>query len=247
MLCLVGLGLWNENDMSLKGLAALKKADSVYCEFYTNRWLGDLKKLEDISGKKIHVLSREDVESERITDEAKEMNVVLLVPGDPLVATTHVQLLIDARGKGVETEIIHASSIFTSVAETGLQLYKFGRTTTLAFLEKSFKPSSPYEVIQENRKAGLHTLLLLDIKEQDRYMTIKDGIEVLKAIGEHLDDKTKIIACCQLGSPDQKIKYGTMGELSKDGSLKETPAVIILPGRLHFKEEEALAMYNGKA
>lgn len=242
MLYLIGLGLWDENDLSLRALAALKKCDAVYVEFYTNKWLGDMKKLEEIAGKKITLLKRQDAESEKLTDEARENNVALLVPGDPLVATTHIQLLIDAKQKGVKTHVIHASSIYTAIAETGLQLYKFGRTTTLAFIEKSFKPSSPYEMIMENRKAGLHTLVLLDVKENS-YMTVADGIDVLLATGELLDTNTKIVACCQLGG-DQKIKYGTMSSLAKDASLDKTPAVIIIPGRLHFKEEEALRMYE---
>ena len=35
MLYLVGLGLYDEKDISLKGLEALKRADVVYAEFYT--------------------------------------------------------------------------------------------------------------------------------------------------------------------------------------------------------------------
>ena len=241
MLYLIGLGLWDENDLSLRAVATLKKCDEIYAEFYTNKWLGSMEKLEEIAGKKIKALKRVDVEAEMLTDEAKKKNIALLVPGDPLVATTHFQLLIDAKQKDVKTEVVHASSIYTAVAETGLQLYKFGRTTTLAFIEKSFKPSSPYEVILENRKAGLHTLVLLDVKESS-YMTIGDGIEVLLETGELLDKDTKIIACCQLGG-SQKIKYGTMASLAEDNP-QETPAVIIIPGRLHFKEEEALKIYE---
>lgn len=243
MLYLIGLGLWDENDLSLHALAALKKCDEIYAEFYTNKWLGSMEKLEEIAGKKIKKLKRTDVESELLTDHAKTKDIALLVPGDPLVATTHIQLLIDAKQKDVKIEVIHSSSIYTAVAETGLQLYKFGRTTTLAFVEKSFKPSSPYEVILENRKAGLHTLVLLDVKEDDRYMTIKDGVDVLLETGNLLDKETKIIACCQLGG-HQKIKYGTMKKLANDEELTDTPAVIIVPGRLHFKEEEALKIYE---
>ncbi len=244
MLYLIGLGLWDENDLSLRALAALKKCDEIYAEFYTNKWLGNMEKLEEITGKKVKVLKRIDVESEMLTGCAKEKNIALLVPGDPLVATTHIQLMIDAKQKNVKTEVVHSSSIYTAVAETGLQLYKFGRTTTLAFIEKSFKPSSPYEVILENRKAGLHTLVLLDVKEGSRYMTIQDGVEVLLETGDLLDKDTKIIACCQLGGSDQKIKYGTMATLAKDKGLDGTPAVVIVPGRLHFKEEEALKLYE---
>ena len=243
MLYLIGLGLWDENDLSLRAVDVMKKCDEIYAEFYTNKWLGNMQKLEELAGKKIKILKRTDVEDEMLTDKAKNNNIALLVPGDPLVATTHVQIMIDAKQKNVSTQVIHSSSIYTAVAETGLQLYKFGRTTTLTFIEKSFKPSSPYEVILENRKAGLHTLVLLDVKEEGRYMTIKDGIEVLIETGELLDMNTNIVACCQLGG-NQKIKYGTMEKLAGDSDLESTPAVIIIPGRLHFKEEEALGIYQ---
>lgn len=241
MLYLIGLGLWDENDISLRAIEALKKCQDVYMETYTNKWLGDIERLEKLISKKIKHLKRLQVESDMLTDIAKETDVALLVPGDPLVATTHVQLMIDAKQKGVDVKVVHSSSIYTAVAETGLQLYKFGRATTLAFIEKSFKPSSPYEMIMENRKAGLHTLVLLDVKEDNRYMTIADGIEVLAQLGMDLD--FKIVACCQLGG-HQRIRYGAMQELTKDPSLSETPAAIIIPGRLHFKEEEALRMYE---
>lgn len=241
MLYLIGLGLWDENDLSIRAIDALKKCEEVFMETYTNKWLGKIEALEDVIGKKVTILKRIQVESEMLTDIAKEDDIALLVPGDPLVATTHVQLMIDAKNKGVEVKVIHSSSIYTAVAETGLQLYKFGRATTLAFIEKSFKPSSPYEIIMENRKAGLHTLVLLDVKEDSIYMTVSDGVEVLAELG--LDKETKIIGCCQLGG-NQRIRYGQMEDLAGDSSLAETPAVIIIPGRLHFKEEEALRMYE---
>lgn len=239
MLYLIGLGLWDEHDLPLRAIEALKRCDEIFVETYTNKWGGSFDKLEELAGKKVTHLKRLQVESEMITDIAKEADVALLVPGDPLVATTHVQLLIDAKAKGIEVKVIHASSIYTAVAETGLQLYKFGRATTLAFIEKSFKPSSPYEMIMENRKAGLHTLVLLDVKDSS-YMTIADGIHVLSELG--LQD-ISMVACCQMGG-QQRIRYGTMSQLAKDTSLSGTPAVIIIPGRLHFKEEEALKMYE---
>src|SRR3989344_9252320 len=114
MLYLIGLGLWDEEDVSVRALAAIKKCDAVYAEFYTNKWTGDLKKLENITGRKINVIKRHDVESERLTDEAKHRDVALLIPGDPLAATTHVQLMIDAKIKGVECRIVHSSSIYTA-------------------------------------------------------------------------------------------------------------------------------------
>ncbi len=108
MLYLIGLGLWNEEDITFRGLDVLKKCDVIYCEFYTNKWTGNLEHLEGLVGKKIILLKRIDVESERLTDEAKHANVALLVPGNPLAATTHIQLLIDAKEKGVTTRVVHA-------------------------------------------------------------------------------------------------------------------------------------------
>jgi diphthine synthase len=237
MLYLIGLGLHDEEDLSLKAIDALKKCDSIFCELYTNKWHGNLNKIEDMTGKKIQVLPREKVESDFIVNESKNKVVALLIPGDPLTATTHIELLIEAKKQKINFQIIHSSSIYTAVAESGLMIYKFGRTTTLAYPEKDYEPKSPYEVVKENKKASMHTLVLLDIKE-DKSMTVKDGVELLlknKAIGKN----EKIVACCELGSKHQVIRYDSASNLVKDLPV---PAVLIIPGRLNFKEEEALAL-----
>jgi diphthine synthase len=36
MLTFIGLGLFDENDISLKGFEAIKESDLVYAEFYTS-------------------------------------------------------------------------------------------------------------------------------------------------------------------------------------------------------------------
>ena len=56
MLYLIGLGLNDEEDLSLKAINAMMKCDEVYCELYTGIWHGDIKKLENISKKKIVIL-----------------------------------------------------------------------------------------------------------------------------------------------------------------------------------------------
>ena len=58
MLYLVGLGLWDEQDITLKGIQACKKSGRVYAELYTSAWGGDIKKLEKLIGKKIRVIGR---------------------------------------------------------------------------------------------------------------------------------------------------------------------------------------------
>lgn len=241
MLYLIGLGLWDEKDVSLKGIDAAKTCDAVYLEQYTGIWHGNLGKLESSIGKNISILDRENVESDFLVKEAENKDIGLLIPGDPLAATTHFQLFMDTRNAGVECVVVHSSSIYTAVALTGLQLYKFGRATTLAKPQKSYSPESPYDVIAENKKSGLHTLVLLDTAEGG--MTVKEGIELLQIMEEKrkeglLDDK--IIAAANLGSNEPLVKYGFANELLLD----EKPAVIIIPGKLNFKEEEALELWK---
>ncbi|MFH0832627.1 MAG: diphthine synthase [Candidatus Aenigmatarchaeota archaeon] len=233
MLYLIGLGLHDESDLSFRTIDELKKCDAIYCEFYTGKWFGDLKKLEKTIGKKITLLNRENVESDMIVDDAEKRNVSLLIPGDPLTATTHMELVIEAKKRNIEVKVIHSSSVYTAVAESGLMIYKFGRTTTLVKPQKGFNPRSQYEPIIENKKAGLHTLILLDIG-----MTVREGAELLiknKIVSK--DDK--IVACCRLGG-DQVIKYDSALSLTKEDF--PTPAALIIPGKMHFKEEEALEL-----
>ncbi len=243
MLYLIGLGLNDEKDLSLNSIETLKKCHSVYAEMYTNVWHGDLKRLEKIIGKKIILMERESVENNSVLNSAKNKKVALLIPGDPLSATTHIELVMEARRKCIRISIIHAASVYTAIAETGLQLYKFGRSTTLVFPQKNFDPKSPYDVIRQNKSRGLHTLVLLDVnRSENKYMKIKDAIENMVRSG--FSDSEKIIACCRLGSDRGAIRYGKMKDLANRKELDKVPAAIIVPGELNFKEEEALELWK---
>lgn len=240
MLTFVGLGIWDEKDISLKGMEAAVKADKVYAEFYTADWGGSLENLEKLIGKEITVLKRSDLEekSERILKEAKEKNVTVFVPGDPLVATTHVHIILEARKKNIPTKVIHSSSAYTSIAECGLGIYSFGRTATVVKPQKGYEPSSFYDVIELNKKNGLHTLLLLDTG-----MGVKEGLEILLKIEEKEKKKlilpeTEIVAASMLGSDKQNIVFGKVKDVIK--KRMESPAMIVILGKLHFLEKEFL-------
>ncbi len=240
MLTMVGLGIWDEKDLSLKGMEAAVRSDSVYAELYTADWGGSLKNLEKFIGKKITVLKRNDLEekSGRILKEAKEKNVTIFVPGDPLVATTHVHIILEARKKKIPTRIIHSSSAYTAIAECGLGIYGFGRTSTIVKPQKDYEPTSFYDAIEVNKKNGLHTLLLLDIE-----IGVKEGLEILLKIEEKEKKKlvlpeTEIVAVSRLGSGNQKIKFGKVRDIEKEKF--ESPAMIVIPGNIHFLEKEFL-------
>ncbi|HDI02570.1 MAG TPA: diphthine synthase [Candidatus Aenigmarchaeota archaeon] len=240
MLYLIGLGLYDEKDMTLRGLEAAKSCDKLYIERYTSAWHG-LENLKVKLGKEIVEVRRKDLEEEqgKILEEAKSKVVGILVPGDPLVATTHIDILIQARKMGIKTSVVHAPSIYSAVGETGLFIYKFGKTTTIPFPEKGYEPQSPYDAIKENKERGLHTLCLLDIKE--RPMTPREALEYLLKIEEKRrekvitpGDKVIVFAVRERGS----VTYDTVENLMKREF--PTPAVIIIPGKLHSMEEEAL-------
>ncbi len=244
MLYLISLGLVDEKDMSLRALETAKQCDSLYMELYTTKMETDTKKVGDLVGKPVKDLQRSGMEEEsaKIIEEAKTRNVGVFVGGDALSATTHLSLLMDAKAQGVCVKVIHGSSVLTAVAETGLQLYKFGAATTLAYPQKNYKPTSCYDTMLKNKKIKLHTLILLDVKPP-RYMSVKEGLEILLDIEKEMKENlvtedTFFVAASQLGSTEQKIKYRKAKDLMEENFGQ--PAVLILPGDLHFLEKEFL-------
>ena len=247
-LIFIGLGLYNEQDITLYGFEELKKCDKVFAEFYTSNLIGlKISKFEKLIGKKIKILSREQTErGELILDAAENNNVGFLVCGDPMIATTHIDLRLRAIKKEIKTKIIHNGSIVTAAPGLlGLQNYKFGRTTTLAFPENNYFPTSPYEVMSDNKKMGLHTLVLLDIKDDKKlYMTANQGLDLLlemeKKLGKNIISYDSI-ACvvARAGSPDLFVKADKIENLKKQDFGPPLHAIVI-PGKLHFMELEAL-------
>ncbi len=245
-LYLIGLGLNDEKDISVKGLEIVKKCDFVYLENYTSLLSCTKEQLEKLYGKKIILANRELVEQkaeQTILKQAKTDDVALLIIGDPLCATTHVDLWQRAKKIGIKTEIIHNASIISAIGVTGLQVYKFGRVISLPFSQGDYIPETPYNAIKENQKIGLHTLLLLDLDpEKNRFLTINEAISLLLKIELKRNEKvftptSLCIGCARIGSKDQKIINGKAKEILKE-EFGKPPHCLIIPGKMHFIEEE---------
>ena len=252
-LVFVGLGLFDEKDVSLRGLEEIKEADTVFVEFYTSLMVGlSVRKLEKLIGKGVSVISRRHLEEENgqmILQKAEKGKTVLLVPGDPLIATTHVNLRIRAEKLGIKTRVIHGASIISAaIGLSGLQNYKFGRSVTVPFPESGFVSETPYLVIKENGKMGLHTLCFLDVKvEEEKYMTVKDGLEALLTVEKRKRKKvvtsdTVVIGIARAGSKAPVVKAGYTEEVM-NYDFGKPPHTIIFPGKLHFMEAEALITF----
>ncbi|MEM3444478.1 MAG: diphthine synthase [Thermoplasmata archaeon] len=251
MLTFVGLGLYDELDISLRGLEAVKTADVVFAEFYTSVLVGTtIEKLEQLYGKKVNLLSREEIEEgfESLLTLAREKNVVLLCAGDSMIATTHAFLRAEAMRRGIKTRIVHGASIYTAApALLGLHIYKFGRCVSLPRPEEGFFPVSPYYAILKNREMGLHTLILLDIKAEHGYfMSANEGLSILLEMEARekkglVRPETELCVVARAGSPDCVAAYGCIRKLL-DMDFGKPPHVLVFPGELHFSEEESLEL-----
>jgi len=242
VLYMIGLGLWDAKDITLKGLEAVKNSDYVYLENYTSKLGCRITELEKLYGKKIILADRELVESgtDEILDKAKNGNVAFLVIGDPFGATTHTSILLRAEKKGIRAKTIHNASIINAIGITGLELYKFGRTTSIPFDNRNVR--SPFEVYEQNQKAGLHTLFLLDLKPgEKRFMTVSEAVSFLIRTG--LDKDKLCVGCAGIGSEKPEIRAGKAYELL-NASFSLIPQCLVIPARLHFIEEEALGRYR---
>ena len=173
VLYLIGLGLGDETDITLKGLNALRSCQHVYLEHYTAILTAitpqHLQQTYNCSP--IQIADRELVESaadNTLILPALTANVALLVVGDPFAATTHHDLVLRAEAAGVEVQVVHNASIVNAVAVTGLQLYSFGQIVSVPFFREGWRPDSFYDKVGVNVRAGLHTMCLLDIKVKEQ-------------------------------------------------------------------------------
>ena len=236
MLYIIGLGL-NEKSISLEGIEAIKKCKKIYLETYTVDFPYKIKDLKKTINKKISGIERSEVESDKLITEAKKENIALLVYGSPLFATTHISLILDAKKQKIKTKIIYSASIFDAIAETGLQLYKFGKISSMPKWQKNFKPDSFLDFVKQNQSINAHSLLLIDIS-----LPIKKALEELEKSCEQKNIKLdKILICSSLGTKKFKIFYGAINKLKKKKVL--APYCFIIPGKMHFLEKESVEKY----
>jgi diphthine synthase len=267
MLYLIGLGLSHETDITVRGLETVKKCKRVYLEAYTSILMSaSIETLEKFYGKEVILADRELVETgaDQILKNADVDDIAFLVVGDVFGATTHTDLVIRAREMNIGVEAIHNASVMNAVGACGLQLYQFGQTVSLVFFTDSWKPDSFYNKIMENRKIGLHTLLLLDIKvkeqsienmargrliyEPPRYMDIataaKQLLEIEEVRGEQAyTPNTPCVAVSRLGSPTQTFKAGTLNQLADYDAGEPLHSLIMLGRQVHDLELEYLDQY----
>ncbi|KAJ3022897.1 diphthine synthase [Thoreauomyces humboldtii] len=271
VLFVIGLGLSDEKDITVKGLEAVQSCERIYLEAYTSILTVGKERLEAFYGRPVTIADREMVESEAdvILANADKVNVAFLVVGDPFGATTHTDLVHRATELSIPVVPIHNASIMNAVGCCGLQLYNYGLTISLVFFTDSWKPDSFYDKVAVNTTHGLHTLCLLDIKvkeqsmenlargrkiyEPPRYMTINTAVTQLLEIADLRSEAaphatqaytrdTIAVGLARVGCVDQKIVSGTLADLEAVDFGGPLHS-LVLAGTMHFLEAEVVRAF----
>ncbi|CAH1399335.1 unnamed protein product [Nezara viridula] len=262
MFYVIGIGLGDAKDITVKGLEIVKSASRVYLEMFTSVLSVGKDGLEEFYGRDIIIADRElvEMEADTILMNADKENVAFLVVGDPFGATTHTDLVLRAKQKNIPTKVVHNASIMNAIGCCGLQLYNFGETVSIPFWTDTWRPDSFFEKICSNKQRGLHTLCLLDIKVKEptpesltkkkkeylppMFMTVKEASQQLMEIVKNSDDTvidrdTLCVGVARVGSDEQEIVCCTLNEMTMKNLGKPLHSLVIV-GKLHPLEEEYL-------
>eukprot|EP00095_Tigriopus_kingsejongensis_P007132 snap_masked-scaffold687_size111633-processed-gene-0.2 protein:Tk07132 transcript:snap_masked-scaffold687_size111633-processed-gene-0.2-mRNA-1 annotation:"diphthine synthase-like" len=270
MLYFIGLGLGDAEDITVKGLAIVRKCERVYLEHYTSVLTVGQAALEAFYGRSLILADRDLVEqgAEQIFEDAQTVDVAFLVVGDPFGATTHMDLLLRAHELEIPTQTVHNASIMNAIGACGLQLYQFGETVSIPFWTEDWRPESFYDKIAANWSRGLHTLCLLDIKvkeqsqanlirgrqvyEPPRFMSTQEAArQLVRTIGRRkaereavpVDEKVQAVAVARVGSgAEQKMVTRALDELQHVDMGPPLHSLVIV-GALHPLELQALQMH----
>ena len=271
VLYLIGLGLCDEKNITLRGLEYIKSSDYIYMEYYTSILSVDKSKLESLYEKPIILADREMIESNfdsEILSKAKEHKVSLLVVGDPFSATTHMALYLRCVREGVHVETVHNASILNAVGITGLSLYRFGETVSIPFFTEKWRPYSFYEKICFNYIHNFHTLVLLDIKvkeiseenlikgnkiyEKPKFMSVNEGLNELIEASEKCEKEeyrgvigleSLCFGLARIGSETQVIKCGKIKEVLHMDFGMPLHSIVICGKTLFSIEKEVFQFY----
>jgi diphthine synthase len=247
MLYLAGLGL-GSGDIPSSTVRLLKKAD-LYIERYTSFIPDETISFIRKEAQTVPVeLTRSDLEERagEFVAKAKSSDVVLLVGGDPLVATTHKIILNEAVKRGVAVKIMHAPSILSAaIGESGLDFYRFGQIITIPRWSDHYKPISFYEIIDGNAKRNLHTLLLLDY-DGAKMSSLHPGEAAATLLSAALQynstivgQDTSVLLLHNISLDGKVIKYAKLKDM-ESMSFENGPTLMILPAALTEIETETL-------
>lgn len=245
MLFLIGLGL-SKDDITLAALDACRHCHELYLDRHTSRIdSATIDYISSATGKRISDLARQDMEegAKELVGSASRKDIAILCGGDPLMATTHKILLIEAARQDVHTRIIHSNSIITAaIGESGLDFYRFGKVCTIPKWSQNYKPVSFYETIHNNITNDAHTLILLDYDpKSESTISIREAIATLEEAEKAykkgiVRDDSYIMVLHNISAKDSKLIYVQIKE-AKRMDIGGMNALIIHSGLSDIEKE----------
>ena len=258
---LIGMGPGKVESMTLEAVEVAKKADVRLYEAYTALWPKDeLSKLEALIGPVERIMRPAVERPEELFERAETQSIAILVVGDPMQATTHIDFQLRAQKAGLPVRVIHGISVTTLVpGSTGLSDYKFGRSTTLTYPYGEWIVTSPLEVMLRNQMQGLHTLVLFDLDPtgagtgDQRPMQPVDAFASIEKMAQKLSEsdvdealkeqaaslfESMCVLCCDLGTNDASMQTTSINNLKTQSGGRLNCMVFL--ANLSEMEQEAI-------
>ncbi len=241
MLYIIGLGVDPKNTAPAFIKRSCKICEKNYIDTYTTiiaaEYLEWIKK--ELNAIPANRETLEDVKN--FVEEAKDKNVCLYVYGDPYIATTHQSLRIYAAERKIQVKTIYSSSFINAIfGETGLHIYKIGFVGSLIKGDINSR-NYIYKQVGAALELKKHSVIIPTGYEGD----LKSLISELKQAELNFKENTFadnrfLIFISRAGTDDEEIISGTIMELFKAKTAINEPFALIVPGLLHFSEEEVL-------
>lgn len=244
-LYIVGIGL-GIGHLTTEALNVIRNVNYIFMETYTSIHEDIKNILNDAKGiiKTVNRADLEDRNGEVIINVLKKgYDAALIVIGDPMIATSHTAIAYLVRRMGFNVKIINSVSILcASMSQAGLSPYKVGPVATITYPRLGTLSFRAYEILMDNLTRGLHTLLLLDIRDDGSFMKANEAVELLMKMEKEnnkgiVNDKLMGIFLARIGWKTQEI---IVSSITKPPDLGEPPHAIIVPGELNPVEQEYL-------
>jgi diphthine synthase len=248
----IGAGLTDERGLSERAWQVLAAAREIYAEEYTAVLApGTLNRLGVRLGREVRRLDRAATESgEAILGAlARGGPVAFVVPGDPFAATTHLSLRLACERAGHTWRYLPNASVLTAAAGfLGLIPYRFGRTVSLPFPDPHFAPTSPWEMIAENRTRRLHSLVLLDLRpDSGRFLLGGEAIELLLERDPQeraVSSRRPLGVVARVGTESAAAWFGPAGGLRTIDFGPPMHSLVVPADQLHPEERAAVARFE---
>ena len=246
-LYLIGLGIGERPSLTEDVYKLLRdRVDEILLEIYTSPLPYDSEYISSLIGKEVNTVTRNILEDrlDELLDRAEEVEIAILIYGDPLIATTHRNIVIRCIEREIPIKIFHnVSSYLYAITESGLDVYKFGGSATIIRGGLDIN-SRGINLLKENLERGLHTLFFLEYSYEEGYiMKPIEAINILlrdREIRKMVSEKDiYFIVMSSLGMRGEIKRAYRLEELEDITKLDITgPSILIVTGNLHFMERE---------